>query len=119
MKKIKYILYILIFTLSFSIYSCKSHEQLIDNTEIVLGGQMYNTFESNFTIAQFDSICIADKISKNLNKWHKLSGRDGETNQVYTIYMYIKSLGQSECIYRLVKNNEESYKITKRIKNIR
>ncbi|MBR6906964.1 hypothetical protein IKN40_00180 [bacterium] len=117
MKKIKYILYILLFTLSFSIYSCKTNEQLINNTEISFGGQMYNTFESNFTLSQFDSICTVDKISKDLNKWHKLSGRDGETNQIYTIYMYIKSLGQSECIYRLVKNNDKSYKITKRIKN--
>lgn len=118
MKKIKYIIYILIISLSLSIYSCKTNEQINnDNTEINFGGQMYNVFEDYFNLAQFDSICTADRISKDLNKWHKLYGKDGETKQQTIIYMYIKSLGNSECIYRLVKYNDSKYKITKRITN--
>lgn len=117
MKKIKYITYILIFILTLSIYNCKTKEQTIDNTEINFGGQMYNAFENYYTVVQFDSICKADKISNNLNKWHKFYGKDYETKQQVIIYMYIKSLGKSECVYRLVKHNDSKYKITKRITN--
>ena len=118
MKKIKYITYILMFILTLSIYSCKTQEQKIDNTEITFGaGQMYNAFEGYFTVMQFDSICTADKIFKDLNKWHKLFGKDAETKQPTVIYMYIKSLGKTECIYRLIEANNSQYKITKRITN--
>lgn len=118
MKKINYITYILIFVLSLSLcYSCKTKEEVIDNTEITFGGQMYNAFEDYFTVIQFDSICTADRISNNLNNWHKLYAKDGETKQPTTIYMYIKSLGRTECVYRLVKHSDKKYKITKRITN--
>ena len=93
----------------------------IDDTtdfSIDFGMRMYNEFERDFTLAQFDSICKADNISKNLDKWHKLQATDGETHYTITEYLYIKSLGNNECIYRLVKKPNNIYKITKRI-NIR
>ena len=102
---------ILIGVISILICNCKPTQTVINNT------QMYNEFESNFTRLQFDSICIADTISNNLEEWHKLYSIDGDTNEKCIIYMYIKSLGNNECIYRLI-DKQDNYKITKRIKNI-
>jgi len=86
------------------------------NQGIIFGANMYNVYEKEFTKEQFDSICKADLLINNLSKWHQLSMRDGETNQIVVEYMFIKSLGSYECIYRLVKTNDNIYKITKRIK---
>lgn len=86
------------------------------NQGIIFGASMYNVYEKEFTKEQFDSICKADLLINNLSKWHQLSMRDGETNQIVVEYMFIKSLGSYECIYRLVKTNDNIYKITKRIK---
>lgn len=105
---------ILILVVSFFICNCKTPKLVIDENN---NTQMYNLFEANFTKVQFDSICIADTISNNLEEWHKLYGIDGDTEEKYIIYMYIKSLDNNECIYRLIDNNG-IYKITKRIKNI-
>ena len=76
---------------------------------------LFNSFERVFTPIQFDSICIADRLNKNLAKWHQFATRDGETNEVFVEYMYIKQLGQNEIIYRLLKTRDGKYKITKRI----
>ena len=87
-----------------------------DTTEFVFGARMYNAFEREFSKFQFDSICKADRISNNLNTWHVFTSKDGETKEVITEYMYIKYQDGGEYIYRLLKLNNNKYKITKRIK---
>lgn len=106
----------------FSFNCCSTHKTITDNTnniEIVdsvsYGYSMYNAFEREFTVLQFDSICKADKLINDLSKWHNLSVQDEDTKESFVEYLYIKSLGNNECIYRLVKVNNNVYKITKRI----
>lgn len=87
-----------------------------DSSSFVFGQSgMKNQFERNFTRQQFDSICRADKISNNLNEWYIFSSRDAETKEPLAEYMFIKDLGLNECIYRLIKNDDGTYHITKRV----
>ncbi len=88
---------------------------LIDTIENVYGLSMRNMYERVYTPYQFDSICKADHISKDLNKWHIFASRDGETGEPFQEYMYILSSRDKEIIYRLIKTNNGNYKITKRI----
>lgn len=76
---------------------------------------MYNRFDGNFTGVQLDSICTADTLDRNLANWTVVPFRDGETNGDIYLYMYIKSLGERECIYRLRIMGDDKYRITKRI----
>ena len=107
----------LIFVLVLMIFpiSCKNSQQLIIYEDQTYGMSMVNSFERIFTPIQFDSICIVDKLNKNLSKWHQFATKDGETNEIFIEYMYIKQLGQNEIIYRLLKTRDGKYKITKRI----
>lgn len=88
----------------------------VDSSEIVYGSRMYNAFEQKFSLVQFDSICKADKIYNDLKKWHLLSSKDGETGEIINEYMYIKYSNNIEYVYRLIKIDNNTYKITKRIK---
>lgn len=91
-----------------------------DNIEIVEDSididkpMMLNSFEKEFTKYQFDSICKVEKISNSLNDWHMFISKDAETEEIFKEYMYIKSVGQNEAIYRLIIDNYK-YKLTKRI----
>ena len=118
MKKINLLVILLSLILSFSSIGCKTTENnIIDNTEqINYGMSMYNAFEREFTKQQFDSICQADRISNNLNTWHQFATRDADTREIIVEYLYIKYLNNIEYIYRLLKNNDNNYKITKRIR---
>jgi len=90
----------------------------IDTCQVITyGARMYNAFEKEFSKQQFDSICRADRISNDLKTWHVLTTKEGDTNEVITEYMYIKYQNNVEYIYRLIKINDNTYKITKRIKN--
>lgn len=132
MKRIHRILIVLfIMVLTFGIfYNCQTlndRTPYIQGTHIVTdttysgtiysvyGLSMKNAFEREFTLIQFDSICKADNISKDLTKWHSLSSKDGETNEIFTQYLYITYKGNQEIVYRLIKIDNSHYKITKRI----
>ena len=77
--------------------------------------QMMNEYEEIFTQWQLDSICDVDGIVHDLNKWYIVGMRDYETKENVTQYLYIHTLGEYECIYRVQKMNDGTYKITKRI----
>jgi len=119
MKKINLLVIILSLILSFSSIGCKTTENnIVDDTEQVnYGMSMYNAFEKEFTKEQFDSICRADRISNNLNNWHLFASKDGETKEIIVEYLYIKYANKTEYVYRLIKNNDNNYKITKRIRH--
>lgn len=76
---------------------------------------MFNEYENVYTQCQFDSICNVDTLDNNLGTWIMLPLRDYETKENVTQYMFIRSLGENECIYRVQKINDNTYKITKRI----
>lgn len=125
-KILKNIFLCLIFLLTFS-GSCERKPTVstitqdsvlvIQDDSIFVFGQsaMKNQFERNFTHQQFDSICRVDKISNNLNEWYVFASRDAETKEPLAEYMFIKDLGLNECIYRLIKNDDGTYHITKRV----
>ena len=75
---------------------------------------MINSFDGYYTSYQLDSICVADTLEP-LNQWYMIPLRDDETKQNVSQYLYIKSLGQYESIYRVQIINDSTYKITKRI----
>lgn len=124
-KIVKNIFLCLIFLLTFSgscgknIPSTVYEDSVLvvqDDSSFVFGQSgMKNQFERNFTQQQFDSICRVDKISNNLNEWYVFASRDAETKEPLAEYMFIKDLGLNECIYRLIKNDDGTYHITKRV----
>lgn len=130
MRKFNLLKIILIFTLIFAPISC-THLNNIENTTIeitnsidsisgydnILGVSMYNAFEKNFSEVQFDSICKADKLSNDLKQWYLFTSREGDTGDIFVEYMYIKNKLDQEIIYRLIPNKDNTYHITKRIKN--
>ena len=122
MKKfniIKYLFVIFLFISSLcvntSCHTTKPEYISPDTTIVLYGGYMRNSYEKVFTQYQFDSICKVDYISNDLKNWHIFSSRDGETQEAFSEYMYIKQIGQNEIIYRLLKTRDGKYKITKRI----
>lgn len=76
---------------------------------------MFNVFEGYYSKCQLDSICIADTLDMDLNNWIVVPLKDYETKKNVSQYVYIKSLGKHETIYRVYKIDDNSYKITKRI----
>lgn len=114
MKKILNIILVLFIGI---LISCHPTKNLVsDNQDIQYGMSMYNAYEKEFTKIQFDSICKADRISNNLNKWHTLYIVDYENGSPIIEYMYIKYQKNIEYIYRLIKKSDNRYKITKRVR---
>lgn len=72
-------------------------------------------FDRNFTLYQFDSLCVADTIPPSLTKWKVADFYDYETNYKVLEFYYIKRLGNNESFYRLLKVDEETYNIIKRV----
>ena len=90
---------------------------ITDTTVITYGASyMKNSYERIFTPKQFDSICTADYLDKDLTKWHQFSSKDGETGVVFSEWMFIKYNKNEEIIYRVMKTKKGNYKITKRIR---
>lgn len=121
MKKL-FLIFITFFTLSLT--SCDDIIRILstnDDPKIevtdsnqVMGMSMMNTFEKDFTKLQFDSVCRVEKISNKLKDWHVFVSKDAETKETFQEYMYIKSVGKNEAIYRLIITNN-NYRLTKRI----
>lgn len=108
MKSLKYIfIFIFLFVLGCTTISTPF------TTEY--NNQMFNSFSGYYNTQQFDSICITDSIEHDINHWIILYLKDDETKENISQYLYIKSLGKSEQIYRLQIINDSTYKITKRI----
>ncbi len=105
MRKILFIAFI-----SF-LFACGSTQKGIETN--AYGSSMKNAFERLFTKPQFDSICVADSLPTDLNKWHKMQIRDFESKDGKDMYLFIKKLGLNEQIYR-IEVIGENFKITKR-----
>lgn len=80
-------------------------------TDNVFGnGRMFMSMNGNYSNEQFDSMCIADKLSKNLSDWERLMLKEYETGENITLYSFFKK----NVVYRVEKINNDSVKITKR-----
>lgn len=107
---------VLVFVLSLTMLSCgpgwRAHNSGRDDS---YSYSMKILFDRSFTMYQFDSLCVADTIPPMLDKWKKADFYDYETNQKLVEYYYIKRLGNNESFYRLLKEDEETYNILKRV----
>lgn len=112
MKTINNIQKIFYLLLTAIILSCSSGKSISDGD--VYSPIMKNAFEGIFTALQFDSICHADSLPTNVEKWQQMPIQDFETGDKKIEYLFIKSMGKNEQIYRLEKRNE-NYFISKRI----
>lgn len=110
MKHIKH--FFIFITLCF-LFSCGTVKRSFLTNEY--DNHMYNLFEGYFTEYQLDSICRVDMIERDISKWYVIPLYDYETKENVSQYMYIMSLGEYECIYRVQPLDDGRYKITKRV----
>ena len=76
--------------------------------------KMIVLIDTTFTKHQLDSLCIADTLSMNLDKWNSIWFLDYETNVVVYEYSYIKNINEDILMYRVIQDGE-NYKIIKRL----
>lgn len=96
-------------------FSCSVSKEYVPDPIEYGATIMQNAFEGYYTKVQFDSICRADTLKNDLGAWYLVPMKDDETKENVSQYLYIKSLGQNEIIYRVHMINPNKYKITKRI----
>ena len=75
------------------------------------GDVMVNTMKGKYSYAQFDSMCVADTLPRNLGYWHFLELKSYEDNQRVALFMLIKKDGT---VYRVEETMDDSVKIIKR-----
>ena len=109
--------FLVVVSLFFFMIGCGPGKHLPQNQDNNLSYSMQILFEKNFTMYQFDSLCVADTLPINFEKkWIKnQSLYDYETNKPIEQYYYIKRLGQNESFYRLIIIDEETYNVFKRV----
>lgn len=118
MNRIFKILTVLLVTVS--IFGCGPLRRLChkNNNDDQSGKYAYSmqiVFDKKFNLYQFDSLCVADTLPILLTKWRKISVQDYESKETIEEYLYIKRLGKNESTYRLIKEDEETYNINKRV----
>jgi len=79
------------------------------------GDKMVNTMKGKYSIAQFDSMCVADTLPRSLNEWKRLGVKDYESHQRTYLYLYMKINGRNESVYKVEDTSDDSVKIIKRI----
>jgi hypothetical protein len=107
MKKLFYLLF------GFAILACAP--KVINGGDEELGNIMANAINKKVSMAQFDSICIADTIPNKLSDWQFLGLKDYETNKRTSLFMYVKRSGKTESVYRVEETMDDSVKIIKRV----
>lgn len=112
MKKLRNIIVACIFGL---LVSCGTYYTPAKPDVEIQYGKMLNAYEGYYTIEQFDSICNVDGLNPRLEDWIIIPLKDGESKENITQYLYIKSLGENEAIYRVQDLGGNILKITKRI----
>ena len=113
MKRFKYFIFSLI--ISVFLFSCNTSSYYAKPEADIQYGLMMNAYEGIFTSTELDSICKADTLNPDLNTWIILPMKDYDTNENISQYIFIKSLGEHEAIYRVQKLGTGQYKITKRV----
>ena len=102
---------IFVFILGFVLLSC--NPKVIEKVE--KGDIMINTMKGKYSYAQFDSMCVADTLPRELDEWKFLGLVDYETKGRHSLFLYMKSNGRNEIVYKVEEMMNDSVKITKRI----
>ena len=99
------------FILGFCILSCTP--KIIETID--KGNIMVNTMKGKYSYAQFDSMCVADTLPTNLGDWKFLGLMEYESRDKHSLFLYMKSNGKYETVYKVEELMNDSVKITKRI----
>jgi len=79
------------------------------------GDVMVNTMKGKYSYVQFDSMCVADTLPKSLTEWKFLGLKEYESRDKHSLFLYMKSNGRYETVYKVEELMNDSVKITKRI----
>jgi hypothetical protein len=107
MKKLFYLF------ISLLILAC-TPKSIVDGNKD-MGNTMLLNFSGKISMAQFDSMCVADTLPKNLMDWKFLGLKDYESNQRVSLFMYMKRNNKEEIMYRAEDTMDDSVKIIKRL----
>ena len=107
MKKLFYLF------VSLLILAC-TPKSIVDGNEN-MGNTMLLDFNGKISMAQFDSMCVADTLPKSLTDWKYLGLQDYESNQRVSLFMYMKRNNKEEIMYRAEDTMDDSVKIIKRL----
>lgn len=100
----------LIILLSVLVLSCG-----VKNTEfLTYGGKMETAYEQLLTANELDSVLVKECVPTDMGKWKASVYKDFEDGSDMTEYLYIKSLGKNETIYRAERRGDK-FKLSKRI----
>jgi hypothetical protein len=102
-----------LFILLFGLMILSCNPKVIDNID--KGDRMLNTMNGKYSIAQFDSMCVADTLPRSLSEWKRLGVKDYESHQRTYLYLYMKINGRNESVYKVEDTSDDSVKIIKRI----
>ena len=102
-----------LFILLFGLMILSCNPKVIDNID--KGDKMLNTMNGKYSIAQFDSMCLADTLTRSLGEWQRFGAKDYESHQKTYLYLYMKTSGRNESVYKVEDTNDDSLKIIKRI----
>ena len=109
MKKLFYIFICII-----ALLSC-SPTELVTNIEREQGDKMFVPMKGKYSIEQFDSMCIADTLPRDLSEWQFIGYRDYEDRSKICLYLLLKENGKYETMYRVEGIIDDSVKIIKRV----
>ena len=107
MKKLFYLF------VSLLILAC-TPKSIVDGNEN-MGNTMLLDFNGKISMAQFDSMCVADTLPKSLMDWKFLGLKDYENNERVSLYVYMKRNSKEEIMYRAEDTMDDSVKIIKRL----
>jgi len=93
--------------ITFLILSCNPK---ISNDNIFYGSVMFNAMNGKYSMAQFDSMCVADTLPRNMMDWEFLGLVDYESRQRVSLFSYYKK----NVVYRIEDTLDDSVKIIKR-----
>jgi adenylate kinase family enzyme len=99
------------FIIGFGLLAC-SPKITTDGGEGNIGNVMINAIDKKISMAQFDSLCIADTLPRKLAYWNFLGLKNYEDNERVLLFSYMKKDGT---IYRVEETMDDSVKIRKRM----
>jgi hypothetical protein len=104
-----------LFYLLFGIIILSCSPKVINGGDDILGNAMMIAYNQKVSMSQFDSICVADTLPRNLAQWTFLEFKEYELTKRVSLFMYLKRNGKKESMYRVEETMDDSVKIMKRI----
>lgn len=100
-----------LFYLVFGVILLSCTPKVVVNDNVFYGNSMYRSMNGKYSIAQFDSMCVADTLPNDLSKWMVLYLKEYETGEKVSLHAIYKK----NVVYRVEDTKDDSVKITKRI----